>query len=90
MLAVCWPLAAFGGLVRDPIGSTLYWEIDRAVMRFSYELAMSFSVFLHHGIFMIYIGKLFFSLGLLNDKCAPKNDGPSLCFAVLLIISPVW
>ena len=27
--------SAFGGLLRDPIGSTVYWEIDRAVMRFS-------------------------------------------------------
>ena len=25
--------SAFGGLLRDPIGSTVYWEIDRAVMR---------------------------------------------------------
>ena len=28
-------VSAFGGLLRDPIGSTEYWEIDRAVMRFS-------------------------------------------------------
>ena len=27
-------VSAFGGLLRDPIGSTVYWEIDRAVMRF--------------------------------------------------------
>ena len=26
-------MPAFGGLLRDPIGSTKYWEIDRAVMR---------------------------------------------------------
>ena len=27
-------LPALGGLLRDPIGSTTYWEINRAVMRF--------------------------------------------------------
>ena len=26
-------MPAFGGLSRDPFGSTVYWEIDRAVMR---------------------------------------------------------
>ena len=30
-------LAAFGGLLRDPIGSTEYWEIDRAVMRLTQQ-----------------------------------------------------
>ena len=30
---VSWLSPAFGGLLRDPIGSTPYWEIDRAVMR---------------------------------------------------------
>ena len=29
-------LSAFGGLLRDPIGSTVYWEIDCAVMRLVY------------------------------------------------------
>ena len=32
-VVACW-LAAFGGLLRDPIGSTEYWELNRAVMRF--------------------------------------------------------
>ena len=31
--AACLDSSAFGGLLRDPIGSTVYWEIDRAVMR---------------------------------------------------------
>ena len=36
------PLAAFGGLLRDPIGSTEYWEIDRAVMRFLKRFFLDF------------------------------------------------
>ena len=42
LLAVCWPLAAFGGLVRDPIGSTLYWERDGAVMRLIFVVVTNF------------------------------------------------
>ena len=30
---ISWLSPAFGGLLRDPIGSTEYWEIDRAVTR---------------------------------------------------------
>ena len=39
-------LAAFGGLLRDPIGSTEYWEMNRAVMRFLLLLLVFFSFFL--------------------------------------------
>ena len=48
--------SAFGGLLRDPIGSTKYWEIDRAVMRFLHCSFFVLQFFLHCKFFCVAVG----------------------------------